>query len=223
MPVGWGMSQASLPQDGLHPRTEQSPQSGFQKRDTSKSPAGWVRSDVVAGAGPGRTQRKGGRQHHKWTWSNSRDKGFATRSPRDDTWRYWQLHASPRSFIEFSVFCKCKRASSKHGQHKKVSTHSPWPWPGGSVALQQKAGLAQHRNQQHRACPGPGGRCPPRPPSEMQRWGVGQRTRRSPATGTSASQGAPGKGAGAERCPMGGRTAQSSDTRGLGPTRPCTL
>lgn len=71
------------------------------------------------------------------------------------------IHNHSVYFIEISMFCKCKQASSKHIQNKKVYGHSTWPWPGGSVVFQQKAGFAQHRNEEHGACPRPGGYGPP--------------------------------------------------------------
>lgn len=70
-------------------------------------------------------------------------------------WGCKQLHAIALYFIEISTFCKCKQASSKHNQIKKVYGHSTSLSSGGSVSFQQKAGLAQHR-----AYPRPGG-CSP--------------------------------------------------------------
>lgn len=112
------------------------------------------------------------------------------------------------------MFCKCKHASSKRSSDTAR----------GRVAFQQKAGLAQHKNQQRGGLSRARRALPSLTTSgDAAVWGAGQRRRRSPATGTSASQGASGKGAGAERCPMGGPTAQSSDAHGLGPTWPHTV
>lgn len=213
MPVGRDTSQAHthpLPQDGTEPPV------WFSKKGHEQKYCG-VGEVRRCGGRPGPDTEEGGTSASptdtvELLWQRLR----YTATQRRYSGRYRQLHANPRSFIEFSVFCKCKHASSKHNRNERSSDTAR-----GRVAFQQKAGLAQHRNQQRGGLSRARRALPSVTTSgDAAVRGAGQRRCRNPATGTSASQGASGKGAGAERCPMGGLTAQSLDTHGLGPTWP---